>query len=118
MGSSIPGSPFMDYILCRNQSRRNENWEACATGQIAGSQIEQCVSAEGRILHERDIAVADALGIDASPSWIVNGKHKFQGLDAETIRENFCQHNPDVAGCENTLSGPSGGVPAEGGCGG
>jgi len=107
---------FMDYILCRNQNIRDEHWESCAKGKNAPSRITRCVAAEGNLLHERDIAIANSLGIGASPTWIVNGRHKFQGVDAETIRKNFCQHNPNVVGCENTLSGSE--VPVEGGCGG
>ena len=39
-----------------------------------------------------------------SPTWIANRRYKFSGIDAETIKTSFCQHNA-IKGCENTLSG-------------
>lgn len=109
---------FMDYILCRNKNIRSTNWESC-TGQngIDTAVIKACFEGEeGKLLHEEDIKIADALNIGGSPSWIVNGKHKFSGLDAETIRREVCKHNPALKGCENTLS-KSAGAPVQGGCG-
>jgi hypothetical protein len=47
----------------------------------------------------------------------VNNKYKFSGIDAETVRKNLCDHNKDLKGCENKLSGQSG-APVQGGCGG
>ena len=47
---------------------------------------------------------AKDLGIGASPTWIVNNRHKFSGIDPETIRKNFCQHNPKTPNCDKTLS--------------
>jgi len=111
------GYKFMDYILCRNKNIRDTNWESCATGSISSAAIKKCVDSEGKKLLETDIAIGNALGIGASPTWLVNGKYKFQGVDAETIRKNFCEHNAGVAGCNATLSGPSGQLPAGGGCG-
>ena len=70
---------------------------------------------EGKLLHEADIKIGNALRVTGSPTWIVNGKHKFSGLDAETIRANFCKHNAGFKGCENTLSKSS--TPVQGGCG-
>ena len=44
----------------------------------------------------------------ASPTWLANNQVKFSGIDAETIKKNFCSANPGLDGCENTLSGDSG----------
>ena len=108
---------FMDYILCRNKNIRDTNWESCATGGIAAANIKKCVDGDGKKLLEADSAIGNALGIGASPTWLVNGKYKFQGVDAETIRKNFCDHNSGAAGCSNTLTGATGQLPAGGGCG-
>ncbi len=109
---------FMDYILCRNKSIGDAAWESCAAGAISAATIRSCVQREGARLHENDIGIAQALGIGASPTWVVNGKYKFEGLDAETVRRNFCEHNPKTPGCENKLSGPDAQGPATGGgCG-
>lgn len=109
---------FMDYILCRNKNIRSADWEAC-TGKngIDTAVIKACFEGdEGKQLLDQDIKIADALNISGSPSWIVNGKHKFSGLDAETIRAEVCKHNASLKGCENTLSKDTG-APVQGGCG-
>ena len=115
------GNKFMDYISCRNPNIRSDDWKSC-TGKngISTEKIETCFKKEGPKLHEEDIKVGNALGIGASPTWVANGRYKFSGIDAETIRSNLCKHNKDLAGCEKTLSGPpasnnSGAAP---GCGG
>ena len=107
----------MDYISCRNKNIRGTDWESC-TGKngIDTKVMKKCFEGdEGKKLHEEDIKIANGLGIGASPTWIANGKHKFSGIDAETIRRNICQHNKDLKGCENKLSGNA--APVQGGCG-
>ena len=108
---------YMDYILCRNKNIRSDDWQSCTgSNGIAKAKIQSCFDGEGKKLHEEDIKIANGMGIGASPSWIVNGKHQFSGIDAETVRQNVCQHNPGMKGCENRLSGGQpGGAPA-GGC--
>lgn len=109
---------FMDYVLCRNKNIRSADWEPC-TGKngIDTAVIKACFEGdEGKQLLEQDIKIAEALNISGSPSWIVNGKHKFSGLDAETIRAKVCNHNASLKGCENTLSKDTG-APVQGGCG-
>jgi predicted DsbA family dithiol-disulfide isomerase len=107
---------YMDYVLCRNKNIRDTNWQACTgSNGIDTKAMEKCFAGEGKKLHEEDIKVGNALGIGASPTWIANGKHKFSGIDAETIRRNLCEHNKDLKGCENKLT--SGGAPVQGGCG-
>jgi len=108
---------YMDYIWCRNENIKSNDWESC-TGEngISAAKIRTCFEGEGKRLLEEDIAVANALGIGASPTWLVNGRHKFSGVDAETIRKNVCEHNPKLKGCENKLSSKRASAPA-GACG-
>ena len=50
---------------------------------------------------------------------IVNLARK-QGIDAETIKTNLCQHNPGLKGCDKKLSGlpdAPAGRPGAGSCG-
>ena len=114
---------FMDYVLCRNKAITSTNWEGCAANGIDAKAIKKCAEGdEGKKLHEEDIKLANSLGIGSSPTWIANGKFKFSGIDAETVRSNLCQHNKDLKGCENKLTGntagPSGGCGCAGGGGG
>lgn len=109
---------YMDYIWCRNKNIRSTEWESCTgSNGIATAKIQSCFDKEGKKLHEDDIKVGNSLGIGASPTWLVNGRHKFSGIDAETIRKNICEHNPGLKGCENKLSSDRAQVPEGAGCG-
>ncbi len=55
------------------------------------------------------------MGIGASPTWIINNKHKASGIAPEDIKNHVCRHNPELKGCKATLSKGTG-APA-GGCG-
>ncbi|MBR57476.1 MAG: hypothetical protein CMH54_05380 [Myxococcales bacterium] len=110
---------YMDYILCRNKNIRSENWQECAVNGIDVKVIEKCsTGGEGKTLLGNDLKLAKSLGISASPTWLANNKHKFSGVDAETIRKNICIYNPGLKNCDKKLSGqaPGGAAPA-GACG-
>jgi predicted DsbA family dithiol-disulfide isomerase len=99
---------FMDYIWCRDKNIKDTNWESC-TGEKVGidaKAIKKCFDGEdGKKLLEESFKYSAQLGFGASPTWLVNGKYKFSGVDPETINTNFCAHNK-LKGCENKLSGP------------
>lgn len=113
---------FMDYIWCRNPNIRDASWESCA-GEKSGideGAIKKCSEGdEGKKLLAASFAKAKAAGIGGSPTWLVNGKYQFSGIDPKTIMANLCKHNK-LGACEDQLAGsaapPSGG--AEPGCGG
>ncbi len=107
---------FMNYVLCRNKDIRSGSWEACATNGIDPKVIKACAeSDEGKKLLEASLNVSNSLGIGASPTWLANGRYKFSGIDAETIKKNLCAHNPTMKGCDKTLSSNTNGTP-QGGC--
>lgn len=114
---------YMDYIWCRAENIRGD-WKAC-TGEKTGidaSVIEGCFNGKGKDLVAKSFDVAAGLKIGASPTWLVNGKHKFSGVDPETIKVNVCAHNK-LAGCDEKLSGnapaPTGAAQQDApGCGG
>jgi glutaredoxin len=109
---------WMDYVLCRNKDIRGTNWQDCAKGDIKADVIKKCAeSDEGKGLLEAEFKLAASMGIGASPTWLANNKFKFSGLDAESVRKNLCDHNKDLKGCENKLSGQAAGAPVQGGCG-
>ncbi len=108
---------YMDYIWCRNKDITSSSWESCAKdGGMDVSKIKGCFGGmEGKKLLTENIKLTNELGIGASPTWIANNKNKFSGIDAETIKTNYCKSNPDLAGCGKTLT--SGGNVPSGGCG-
>ncbi len=109
---------FMDYIWCRNENIRDENWQECA--KKAGmdvAKIEKCATGdEGKKLHSEDIQIAKKLGFSASPTWLANNKFKFSGLAPAQIQQNICAYNKDLKGCSKTLTSDVKGP--QGGCGG
>ncbi|MBW2993570.1 hypothetical protein KY317_03285, partial [Candidatus Woesearchaeota archaeon] len=97
---------YMDYIWCRNKDIMSPEWKNCAfKAGISTDKIEACSKGkEGKELLSEDIKLAQALGIGASPSWLANNRYSFSGINAEIVRENLCSHNPNLAGCDTTLS--------------
>ena len=96
---------YMEYILCRNKDI-NGDWQECAEGF---SQINSCFNgSEGEELLSDNIGLANELGIGASPTWIVNNRYQFGGIDAETVKQNLCLYNPDLGeACKLELSNNS-----------
>jgi 2-hydroxychromene-2-carboxylate isomerase len=108
---------WMEYLLCRNKNIKDANWQSC-TGGTTGfdtKKIETCSAGEeGKKLLKEDIKIAQALAVTGSPTWLANNKKKFSGLDAESVKNNICQSNQGLKGCEKKLSGPpqqQGGAP-------
>ncbi len=99
---------YMDYIWCRNKDIKGD-WTKCAANF---SKINQCFkSNEGKQLLAKNIKLADKLQIGASPTWLVNNKYLFNGIDAQTVKNNFCKYN-QLAACKNTLTGNNNNIPA------
>ncbi len=96
---------YMEYILCRNKNIAGD-WEECAEGF---SRINSCFNgSEGEKLLSDNIKLANELGIGASPTWIVNNRYEFGGIDAETVKQNLCLYNPDLGeACDLELSSNS-----------
>lgn len=109
---------WFDYLYCRSVKGVNgKDWKACAgeTG-VDINAVQSCFeNGEGSSLLREDIKIAQSLRIGASPTWLANNKHTFGGIDAETVKINYCKYN-DVAGCEKVLSSSTGSVQA-GACG-
>lgn len=96
---------LMDYIWCRGENIRSDDWEPCATKGLEATRIRSCFDGEGTAMLLGDIKVARALDIRGSPTWIVNGRHRFNGITPDVIQEHVCKHNPEFKGCEADLSG-------------
>lgn len=106
---------WFDYVYCRStKGVRDIDWNECAdeTG-VDADAVQTCFDGdEGKELLREDIKIANSLGVSGSPTWMANNKYTFSGIDAETVRANFCQYNQGMEGCENVLSSDTGGVAA------
>ncbi len=97
----------LEFINCMNEKGISDtDWKECATPfGFNTNRIETCANGiEGSNLLEQNIKIAESLNIGASPTWIINNKYQGSGLDAESIKQLFCQYNPGTAGCDNVLS--------------
>ena len=99
-------SDLMTYILCRNVNIQNTDWSSCIKGtSIDTAKINACATgSEGKQLLIASFDKSRELGIDASPSWFVNNKYAFSGLDAQTISSYICKYNT-LTGCGAKLNG-------------
>lgn len=92
-----------DYIYCRSSGAiKDVDYKTCASKfGIDTAKIDACASGtEGKGLLSADIKIANELQIGASPTWLANNKHVFNGIDAEQIRTQFCVYNKGLAGCD------------------
>jgi len=97
---------YMEYVWCRNRKIADEDWRSC-TGQkgIEAGSLEKCFAGEeGGSLLRDDLLLAKRLGITGSPTWLANNRFLFHGIAPEAVKQNFCTHNPGLAGCEKKLS--------------
>jgi hypothetical protein len=103
---------WFDYILCRSENGiRGTNWEKCAE-TLNTKIIEDCVNgSEGETLLSEDIKIGKSLGISLSPTWMANNRYKFSGLNSESVKNQFCNYNTELNGCDNQLSGDSNTLP-------
>lgn len=98
---------WLDYIYCRStKGVSGKEWKECATEtKVKADDVQECFDGEeGKELLREDIKIAGSLGVSASPTWLANNKKTFSGIDAETVKTNFCGSNPEIEGCGNTLS--------------
>ncbi|MBW2985616.1 GILT family protein [Candidatus Woesearchaeota archaeon] len=99
---------FMDYIWCQTDNYQNigSTWESCASKNgISTEAIKTCAEGEeGKQLLRENIKLTNDLNIGSSPTWFANNRYQFSGIDAETVKQNFCSYNPGLPGCENVLS--------------
>jgi len=117
---------FMEFVWCRDKNIKDAaNWESCAKDNgMDADVLKKCAEGdEGKNLLKTSFQFSSDSGMSASPTWLVNNKYKFSGIDAATILTNVCQHNSGLAGCDAKLSGPpprpQGGAAAPApGCGG
>ena len=96
---------FMDYLTCRAADYKSPLWETC-TGKngIDAAVIKKCYETEGKSLLKDSFKFSGSLGIEGSPTFLANNRYTFGGIDAETIKSNFCNYNKGLAACAKTLS--------------
>jgi len=99
-------SKYLDYIWCRNKNIASVEWQSCALlSNMSVDTIGACASgSEGKALLTADFAVADSMAVGASPTWLANNKVIFSALAPEEIKSGYCEQNPNIYGCNVSLS--------------
>jgi protein-disulfide isomerase len=105
-----PGK-FWNYMSCMVPvySNAGTEWENCATeAGINKAQLSTCWQGEeGKQLLRDNIAFANELGFGSSPTFLINGRYILSGMPqtgAEGIKGFVCVLNPELSGCEQTLT--------------
>ena len=107
---------WFDYLYCRSTKGVNGiDWKGCAKEvNVDIDKVNTCATgSRGTQLLSEDIKIANSLGIGASPTWLANNRYQFGGISADGVKQNFCQYNVGLVGCENTLTQSA---TAEGSC--
>ena len=91
---NISPDKFLDYTNCRSlEGIRGTDYKKCAVQfGIDLKTLDTCTTGDqGKQLFRDDIKIAEGLGIGASPTWLANNRYEFSGIDAETVKQNFCK---------------------------
>jgi hypothetical protein len=62
------------------------------------------VEKDGKALLKKEFDLASQLNINGSPTFLANNKYTFGGIDADSIKGNFCKYNAGLKGCDVKLS--------------
>lgn len=105
VGKKYPAA-LVEFLICRTADYKAP-WEDCAGGAtgIGVGVVGSCAASatEGGAMVQKDYADSERMGIEWSPTWVVNGRWKHYGVDAETVKNAVCGHNPGMAGCAVSL---------------
>jgi glutaredoxin len=106
---------FMEYAVCRAAAGSRDDWRSCVPKGMSAKAIARCAGGDaGRALVAQSFAAARLAGLEASPSFLLNGKFAMGGREAEEIRAAFCARNAAAAGCRTPLPGGGTNEPEEG----
>lgn len=102
---------FMEYVSCRVDEEEGLEWESCVPQTMDVEAIRSCAGGPvGQRLLRESFALAKALDITASPTWVLNNHLPMEGRTADAILAAFCEANASPE-CE-TLPPPAPAEPA------
>ncbi|QLJ53174.1 MAG: hypothetical protein Sv326_0999 [Candidatus Fermentimicrarchaeum limneticum] len=111
---------IMNYTRCiaANYSNAGSIWQNCASSNsIDSTKISNCSTGnEGKALLSENIKLGESLGIGSSPTMMLNNNTLFSTIYADQIKQVICAYDPELNGCNKTLSGAGSTTPS-GGCG-
>jgi hypothetical protein len=85
---------FLDFITCRQENLGAPTWEQCVQSPMKVDVILRCAEGdEGRRLLRQSFELAEKLGFKASPTTLVNNRHRINDRQPQAIVDAFCAHN-------------------------
>jgi len=94
-----------DYVVYEECIANIDSSAAMTKAGINTAQIMLCEKGiEGLELFSENIKLANNLQIGQSPTFLLNNNIKGGGYTAEDLKESICSVNPEMDGCEQTLS--------------
>jgi len=94
-----------DYAVYEACLANIDSSAAMKEADINTAQILLCEKGiEGLELFSENIALANILQIGSSPTFLLNNNIKGGGYTADDLKESICSVNPEIDGCEKTLS--------------
>jgi len=92
---------YFEYILCRNKEIYLPNWASCAerVGMDPDKIRALAKAPRGQVLFQENIRRANLLGINASPTLLVNGREIRNVIDAAVFERSICEENPELDVC-------------------
>lgn len=95
---------FMEYVTCRAASFESTNWEDCVPEDMSKADLKACAEGkQGETLLRESFIVADALGVEGSPSFILNNKEDMNARRLPDMVVKFCNKN-DIEACKKPLT--------------
>jgi glutaredoxin len=95
---------FMEYVLCRAEETDSPAWEACVPKGMSKKKLEKCATGkDGKALLKDSFELASRLGVNGSPTLIVNNKHPLNARQFQAMLEGFCEKN-ESAHCSKPAS--------------
>ncbi len=105
---------FMEYVVCRAKTFDSPAWEPCLPKWMNKKRLLRCAEGEeGKKLLKESFALAELLGIEGSPTWLLNNRLPMKGRTEQTIKENFCEHNGSSACTKQITPSPEPAIPPQ-----
>lgn len=94
---------FMSYMLCRAANYQDNNWQKCLSDKMKEKEVDACATGvRGHELVAASYRMADAVGKNGSPTWLLNNTSDMQGRTSSQILEAYCAVNEDPA-CDSPI---------------
>ena len=116
--SKYDTSKFLNYVICRDADIASVEWQKCALAESMDTAvIDACAKGqEGTNLLYNDMEQTNKLGVQASPTWMVNNNKQFSALATKDIQAQYCAVNIGSTGCSAVINSTATAPVAAGSC--